>query len=167
MVTYNLRLGQNVGHRPNILLQPTLSKFSGCRISLAKLGTTAWPPKPAKTNPIPPSQFEAVNSGPKLVFAGWMIEPGAEVLMKPSRRTVRTRRKVDTVESSDGRESRWSGRSVVGSTLALAIARYASAGTYITRPSSFQVFDEVDGKRTSSVSPNSTIKATLGVSSTA
>jgi hypothetical protein len=37
--------------------------------------------------------------------------------MNPSRRTVRTRRKVDTVDKSDGSESRWSGRRVVGRTL--------------------------------------------------
>jgi hypothetical protein len=94
-----------------------LLKFCGLRISLAKLGTTAWPPNPARTSPIPPNQFASLSSGPKVVGEGWMIDPGAEVLIRPSRRITRTRRNVDIVDKSEGRERRCNGKRVVGRTL--------------------------------------------------
>jgi hypothetical protein len=46
-----------------------------------------------------------------------MIDPGAEVLIRPSRRITRTRRNVDIVDKSEGRERRCNGKRVVGRTL--------------------------------------------------
>jgi len=42
------------------------------------------------------------------------MEPGDEVLIKPSRRIITTRRTVDMVERSEGNDNRWRGRRVVG-----------------------------------------------------
>jgi hypothetical protein len=95
----------------------TLSKFSGCFMSLARLGTTACPPNPARTNPIPPKKFAFRHCGKILVSAGCKIEPGAESLPKPSIRMMTMRMKVEIVDKMEGSERRRRGMRVVGTIL--------------------------------------------------
>lgn len=128
----------------------TLSRLPWCFMSRARLGMTPWPPKPANTRPMPPHQFIEVISGPNRVGIGSMIDPGALVFQKPSKRMIATRMNVASDERTDGIDRSLRGRKVVG--------------RIRKKPIIFQVSAECSGRATLSESPKSTIIATLTVS---
>lgn len=102
------------------------SKCSGYFMSLARPGTTACPPNPANTNPTPPSQLPAFHSGVQLVGEGCRMDPGGEDLENPSMRRMRMSRRDERVDRREGRERRWRGSKVVGSTLGPRCQPHAS-----------------------------------------
>lgn len=116
--------GQEIIARLTNAQLTTLSNFSGCFISLAKLGITAWPPKPARASPIPPNQLPRDHSGERLVGEGWRREPveideGSGEGRKPSMRRTMMRRREEIEERREGSERRRRGRRAVGTILSV------------------------------------------------
>lgn len=93
-------------------------------MSLAKLGITAWPPKPARISPIPPSQLPRDHSGERLVGEGWRREPvetdeGSGEGRKPSTRRTMMRKKEEIEERREGSDRRRRGSRTVGTILSM------------------------------------------------